>query len=113
MVSRMPVKSRSGSPNAPGAGYENVEVETKDGRSVSGRMVENTETRVRLLSAGPKEDIIAQSDIAVHLIDQSVGRIEAFLTPQTLLKRDAQGLPVEVAREVEEEGLDPAMWPFL
>jgi putative membrane-bound dehydrogenase-like protein len=49
-----------------GAGYENVEVETKDGRSVSGRMVENTETRVRLLSSGPKEDIIAKSDIAVE-----------------------------------------------
>ena len=49
-----------------GAGYENVEVETKDGRSVSGRMVENTDTRVRLLSTGPKEEIIARSDIAVE-----------------------------------------------
>ncbi|MFM8471625.1 MAG: PVC-type heme-binding CxxCH protein [Limisphaerales bacterium] len=47
-----------------GAGYEMVEVETKDGRSVSGRMVENTDTRVRLLSAGPKEDVVAKSDIA-------------------------------------------------
>ncbi len=47
-----------------GAGYENVEVETKDGRSVSGRMVENTDVRVRLLSAGPKEEVVAKSDIA-------------------------------------------------
>ena len=47
-----------------GAGYEMVEVETKDGRSVSGRMVENTDVRVRLLSAGPKEDVVAKSDIA-------------------------------------------------
>jgi putative heme-binding domain-containing protein len=47
-----------------GKGYENVEVETKDGRSLSGRMVENTDTRVKLLSAGPKEDIIAKSDVA-------------------------------------------------
>ncbi|MBI5801024.1 MAG: c-type cytochrome [Verrucomicrobia bacterium] len=47
-----------------GAGYEMVEVETKDGRSLSGRMVENTDTRVRLLSAGPKEDVVAKSDIA-------------------------------------------------
>ena len=47
-----------------GKGYENVEVETKDGRSLSGRMVENTDTRVRLLSAGPKEEIIAKSDMA-------------------------------------------------
>src|SRR5207247_7631889 len=47
-----------------GKGYENVEVETKDGRSVSGRLVENTDTRIKLLSAGPKEEIIAKSDIA-------------------------------------------------
>lgn len=47
-----------------GTGYEMVEVETKDGRSLSGRMVENTDTRVRLLSAGPKEDVVAKSDIA-------------------------------------------------
>ncbi|MBI3877324.1 MAG: c-type cytochrome, partial [Verrucomicrobia bacterium] len=47
-----------------GAGYEMVEVETKDGRSVSGRMVENSDVRVRLLSAGPKEDVVAKSDIA-------------------------------------------------
>ena len=47
-----------------GKGYENVEVETKDGRSLSGRMVENTDARVKLLSAGPKEEVIAKSDIA-------------------------------------------------
>ena len=47
-----------------GAGYEMVEVTTKDDRSLSGRMVEHTDTRVRLLSAGPKEDVVAKSDIA-------------------------------------------------
>src|SRR6185503_2156197 len=47
-----------------GQGYENVEVETKDGRSVSGRMVENSDLRVRLLAAGPKEEVVAKSDIA-------------------------------------------------
>jgi len=47
-----------------GKGYENVEVETRDGRSVSGRLVENTDTRVKLLSPGPKEEVIAKSDIA-------------------------------------------------
>ena len=46
-----------------GKGYENVEVETKDGRSVSGRLVEDTDTRVKLLSAGPKEEVVAKSDI--------------------------------------------------
>ncbi len=47
-----------------GKGYENVEVETKDGRTIGGRMVENSESRVKILSAGPKEDVIARSDIA-------------------------------------------------
>lgn len=48
-----------------GKGYENTEVETKDGRSISGRLVENTDTHVKLLSAGPKEEVVAKSDIAV------------------------------------------------
>jgi len=47
-----------------GKGYENVMVETKDGRSVSGRLVEDTDSRIKLLSAGPKEDIVAKADIA-------------------------------------------------
>ena len=46
-----------------GKGYENVEVETKDGRSLSGRLVENTEVRVKLLAIGPKEEIVARADI--------------------------------------------------
>lgn len=46
-----------------GKGYENVEVETKDDRIVSGRLIEETETRVVLLAAGPKEEVIARADI--------------------------------------------------
>ncbi|MDB6131586.1 MAG: putative rane-bound dehydrogenase [Verrucomicrobiales bacterium] len=53
-----------------GKGYENVEVETKDGRSVSGRLVENTDTRIKLLSAGPKEDVISKSDIATQKVSE-------------------------------------------
>jgi putative heme-binding domain-containing protein len=47
-----------------GKGYENVQVETKDGRSLSGRLVENSDTRIKLLSAGPKEEVVAKNDIA-------------------------------------------------
>lgn len=47
-----------------GKGYENVTVDTKDDRSISGRLVEDTPTQVKLLSAGPKEEIIAKKDIA-------------------------------------------------
>jgi putative heme-binding domain-containing protein len=53
-----------------GKGYENVEVETRDGRSVSGRLVENTNTRVKLLSPGPKEEVIAKSDIATLRVSE-------------------------------------------
>ena len=49
-----------------GKGYENTEVETKDGRTLNGRIVEDTDTRLKLLSAGPKEEVIAKSDIT-HL----------------------------------------------
>jgi putative heme-binding domain-containing protein len=53
-----------------GAGYENVEVETNDGRIVSGRLIENTDTRVRILSAGPKEDVVAKSDIETMRVSE-------------------------------------------
>jgi putative membrane-bound dehydrogenase-like protein len=47
-----------------GKGYENVEVEMKDGRSVSGRLIEENDARLRLLAAGPKEEILGKKDIA-------------------------------------------------
>ncbi len=53
-----------------GAGYENVEIETKDGRNISGRMVENSDVRVRLLAAGPKEEVIAKADIESLRVSQ-------------------------------------------
>ncbi|MDB6036303.1 MAG: rane-bound dehydrogenase domain protein [Verrucomicrobiales bacterium] len=53
-----------------GKGYENVEVETKDGRTISGRVVEETDARIKLLSAGPKEEVIAKSDIASKRVSE-------------------------------------------
>jgi putative membrane-bound dehydrogenase-like protein len=47
-----------------GAGYENTIVETKDKRSLAGRLVENAPDHVKLLSSGDKEDVIARADIA-------------------------------------------------
>jgi len=46
-----------------GAGYENVEVTLKDERIVSGRMIENTESRVKILMLGGKEEVLAKADI--------------------------------------------------
>ena len=53
-----------------GKGYENVVIETKDERSVNGRMVENTDTHVKLLAAGPTENVVAKSDIASMKISE-------------------------------------------
>lgn len=46
-----------------GQGYENVIVETKDGQTLSGRLVEETDTRIRLLNLGPTEFVIAKDQI--------------------------------------------------
>ncbi len=53
-----------------GKGYENVEIDTKDGRSVSGRLVEDTASHVKLLSAGPKAEVIARSDIELLRVSE-------------------------------------------
>ncbi len=46
-----------------GQGYENVEVETIDGQTHSGRMVENTANRVKLLMAASSEVVIDRSNV--------------------------------------------------
>jgi len=46
-----------------GAGYENVSVEKRDGQTISGRLVEKSDSRVRLLALGPIEHVVAVSDI--------------------------------------------------
>ncbi len=53
-----------------GKGYENVLIETKDGRAVSGRMVENSDTQIKLLAAGPVENLVAKSDIATMRVSE-------------------------------------------
>ncbi|MEI2727063.1 MAG: c-type cytochrome [Verrucomicrobiota bacterium] len=53
-----------------GKGYENVLIETKDDRSLSGRVVEDTPTQVRLLSSGPKEEIVAKRNIATMRVSE-------------------------------------------
>ena len=46
-----------------GQGYENVIVETKDGQTLSGRLVEETDTRIRLVNLGPTEFVVAKDQI--------------------------------------------------
>ncbi|MCC7377338.1 MAG: c-type cytochrome [Verrucomicrobiales bacterium] len=61
-----------------GAGYPQVEIETRDDRVVAGRVVEQTDTRVRLLMQGPKEEVIAKSDI------KSQRTLESSVMPEGL-----------------------------
>lgn len=53
-----------------GKGYENVELETKDGRTVSGRLVEENEVSLKLLAAGPKEEVVAKSNLASRRVSE-------------------------------------------
>ena len=53
-----------------GKGYENVLIETKDDRSLSGRLVEDTPSHVKLFSSGPKEEIVAKSNIATMRVSE-------------------------------------------
>jgi len=54
-----------------GQGYENVVVETRDGRSLAGRVVENSATRVRLLMAGPVEEVVSKADVRQMVVTEN------------------------------------------
>jgi len=49
-----------------GNGNEATEVELKDGTSLTGRIVEDSPSRLKLLASGPIEHVLAKSDIAVE-----------------------------------------------
>lgn len=67
-----------------GNGYGTTEVELKDGRSVSGRIVEETPTRLRLVAAGPTEHILAKSDVAEEGGKLKIRTSELSLMPEGL-----------------------------
>src|SRR3954451_5439349 len=56
--------------------------------------------------AGSSRDRPSLVDVPAHLIDERVDRVEALLAAQSLEELEAQRLAVEVAVEVEQEGLD-------
>jgi putative heme-binding domain-containing protein len=67
-----------------GNGYGTTEVELKDGRSVSGRIVEDTPSRLRLLASGPTEHNIARSEISEANGKPAVRTSELSLMPEGL-----------------------------
>jgi putative membrane-bound dehydrogenase-like protein len=67
-----------------GNGFETTEVETKDGTTYTGRVVEESDTRIKLVNAGPVEYVIAKSDIAVADGKPKVTKKEMSLMPEGL-----------------------------
>ncbi len=67
-----------------GNGFENTEVELKDGRVLNGRVVEDSPTRLKLAASGPTEHIIARSDIAIVNGKPSIRTSELSLMPEGL-----------------------------
>ncbi|HEY2952157.1 MAG TPA: PVC-type heme-binding CxxCH protein, partial [Verrucomicrobiae bacterium] len=67
-----------------GNGFENTEVELKDGRILNGRIVEDSPTRLKLVASGPTEHIIARSDIATSDGKPSIRTSELSLMPEGL-----------------------------
>jgi putative heme-binding domain-containing protein len=61
-----------------GAGYENVIVDTKDGETKTGRLVEETDQYVKLLAAGPREDVIPKKDIQDRRVSNKSVMPEGF-----------------------------------
>jgi putative heme-binding domain-containing protein len=83
-----------------GNGYGTTEVELKDGSSVSGRIVEDTPTRLKLVASGPTEHVIARSDIALEAGKPKVRTSELSLMPEGL-----EAIPDKDFRDM--------MWYFL
>jgi putative heme-binding domain-containing protein len=67
-----------------GNGFENIEVELKDGRVLNGRMVEETPLRLKLLASGPIEHVISRIDIAVENGKPKIRTSELSLMPEGL-----------------------------
>src|SRR3954453_13207936 len=56
--------------------------------------------------AGSSRDRPSLVDVAAHLVDARVDRVEPLLAPPPLQEREPQPLVVEVALEVQQERLD-------
>jgi putative membrane-bound dehydrogenase-like protein len=67
-----------------GNGFETIEVETKDGTTYTGRVVEESDTRIKLINAGPVEYVVAKSDIAVADGKPRITKKEMSLMPEGL-----------------------------
>ncbi len=85
-----------------GNGFETTEVETKDGTTYTGRVVEESDTRIKLVNAGPVEYVIAKSDIAVVN-----GKLKATKKEVSLMPEGLEQLPDKDFRDLMMFILNP------
>jgi putative heme-binding domain-containing protein len=67
-----------------GNGNEATEVELKDGTTLTGRIVEDSPSRFKLLASGPIEHVLAKSDIAVENGKPKIRTSQLSLMPEGL-----------------------------
>jgi putative heme-binding domain-containing protein len=67
-----------------GNGFESTEVTLKDDSTVSGRVVEETDTRIKLIASGPMEHTIAKNEIKVLDGKPAIRKTELSLMPEGL-----------------------------
>ena len=67
-----------------GGGFETTEVTLKDDSTVSGRVVEETDARIKLVATGPTEHTISKSDIKVENGMLAIRKTELSLMPEGL-----------------------------
>ena len=67
-----------------GNGFETTAIETKDGRSLSGRVVEETDTRIKLLATGGVETVVLRNEIADENGQPAIRKLQSSLMPEGL-----------------------------
>ena len=67
-----------------GNGFETTAIETKDGRSLSGRVVEETDTRIKLLATGGVETVVLRNEIADENGKPAIRKLQSSLMPEGL-----------------------------
>ena len=67
-----------------GNGFETTTIETTDGRSLSGRVVEETDTRIKLLATGGVETVVLRNEIAIENGKPALRKLESSLMPEGL-----------------------------
>ena len=67
-----------------GNGFEATEVELQNGTVLTGRIIEDSPTRLKLLAAGPTEHVLARSDIAVANGKPKIRTLQSSLMPEGL-----------------------------